>query len=145
MSAHDARVFRLDIIYPEGSREPGWRPYGWDSYLRSLPALKRRRLRKAGFSWPRERMFLSSSSAYERACLLQAFGADVQVLRSDPVTWPAHWTWEDEAGRHDAATAWLAERYDASGLPLAPEEPTAADEVRASFARFTQHFEEAGL
>ena len=122
MSGRNVRVWRLDIIYPEGSREPGWRPYGWESYLRSLPVLKRRRLRKAGFSWPRERMFLSSSSAYGRACLLQAFGAEVQVLRSDPVTWPAHWTWEDEAYR---AAPWLAS-YDASGVAIFSDEDETA-------------------
>lgn len=116
MSGRDVRVYRLEIIYPEGSRQPGWRPYGWDAYLKSLPVLKRRRLRKEGFSWPRERMFLSSSSAYERAMLLQAFGAEVQVLRSDPVTWPAHWTWEDEAYR--ARPAWAPEAFDSSGMTV---------------------------
>ena len=122
MTGRNVRVFRLEIIYPEGSREPGWQPFGWEHYLRSLPVLKRRRLRREGFSWPRERMFLSSSSAYERASLLQAFGADVEVLRSDPVTWPANWTWEDEAYR--AAPGWHRE-FDSSGLSVLSE----ADEL----------------
>ena len=91
MSGRNVRVFRLEITYPEGSRLPGWVPERWESWLRSLPPLQRRQARKAGFRWPRERMFLSSSSAYERAWLLRAFGAEVEVLRSDPVTWPAHW------------------------------------------------------
>jgi hypothetical protein len=122
MSGRNVRVHRLEIIYPEGSREPGWRPDSWDSYLRSLPVLKRRRLRKAGFSWPRERMFLSSSSAYQRAALLRAFGADVEVLRSDPVTWPAHWSWEDEAYR--AAPGWHR-TFDCSGLSVLSDEDEA--------------------
>jgi hypothetical protein len=40
------------------------------------------------FRWPRERMFLSASGAYKRAVLLHWYGADAQVLSSDPVTWP---------------------------------------------------------
>lgn len=85
-----ARVYQLDITYPEGSHEPGWRPDLWSdpAYLRSLDKEQRRRLRRAEFRWPRERMFLSSSGAYGRAWLLRAYGADVEVLASDPVTWP---------------------------------------------------------
>jgi hypothetical protein len=122
-----AHVWRLDVIYPEGSRLPGFRPYGWEAYLRSLPALKRRRMRKAGFRWPRERLFLSSSGAYERAALLRAFGADVEVYRSDPVTWPDQdpvrqdLDWERRAQRSIPAP-WLAEP-DRSGLPVTFEDP----------------------
>lgn len=134
MSGRNVRVFRLEITYPEGSRLPGWVPERWESWLRSLPPLKRRRVRKAGFRWPRERMFLSSSGAYDRAALLRAFGAEVQVLRSDPVTWPAHWTWEDEAGTGHAL---LYGAYDASGLPVLPEfgDDEAADRVLVQIAR----------
>lgn len=118
---NEARVYRLDITYPEGSREPGFRPYGWEDYLRSLPVLKRRRLRREGFRWPRERMFLSSSGAYERAALLRAFGADVTVLRSDPVRWPAQGTgWESEA--YHGAPHQRSRTFDASGLSVLPEE-----------------------
>lgn len=140
MTGRNAHVFRLDIIYPEGSREPGWQPDSWESFLRSLPPLQRRRVRKAGFRWPRERMFLSSSSAYDRACLLRAFGADVQVLRSDPVTWPAHWTWEDEAATGHALQYGA---YDASGLLLAPEETTPPGQVYREMSDFyAAYFEE---
>lgn len=133
MSGRNVRVFRLEITYPEGSREPSWRPYGWEHYLRSLPVLKRRRLRREGFRWPRERMFLSSSSAYERACLLQAFGADVEVFRSDPVTWPANWSWEDEAAR-DYGAGWLY-TPDASGLPLCHADPGLSELVPPDYLK----------
>jgi len=124
------RVWRLDIIYPEGSREPGWHPACWDDpgYLASLPRRLRKTLRRwkrAGFRWPREREFLSSSAAYDRAALLRAWGADVLVQRSDPVTWPdpvrAGEYWQD-AAMH-SPPVWLAPLIDASGLPLTLEDP----------------------
>jgi hypothetical protein len=84
-------VYALDVVYPEGSREPGWRPGCWSdpAYLKTLTRKQRRDLAGAVFRWPRERMFLSSSGAYGRAGLLLWYGADVEVLPSDPVTWPA--------------------------------------------------------
>jgi hypothetical protein len=84
------RVYWLDIIYPEGSHSPGWRPLLWSDpdYLQKLSRKDRRDLARREFRWPRERRFLSSSGAYGRAWLLRAYGADVEVLASNPVTWP---------------------------------------------------------
>jgi hypothetical protein len=84
------RVYRLVIIYPEGSHEPGWRPALWGNpeFLKALDRQARRSLKSRKFRWPRERMFLSSSGAYQRAWLLRSYGAVAEVLASDPVTWP---------------------------------------------------------
>ncbi len=81
-------VYRLDITYPPGSQNgSGYRPYHWDSILQSLPRARRWRARRTGFRWPRERLYLSSSSAYRQAGWLTFLGAAVTVRRSDPVTW----------------------------------------------------------
>jgi len=110
-----AHVWCLEIAYPEGSSRRGWRPAGWKPRLG---------LRRPGFRWPRERVFLSSSGAYRRAAYLQACGAQVNVLRSDPVTWTAACgTWEDEAavtGTNEALLPWP--EFDASGLPVTEED-----------------------
>jgi hypothetical protein len=87
------RVFRLEIEYPPGSDAPGWVPDIWPEFLAGMrDRARRRELRERGFRWPRERMFLSSSSAYARAGLLIWFGATVYVEASSPVTWPE---WQD--------------------------------------------------
>jgi hypothetical protein len=84
-----AYVYQLDITYPEGSLEPGWRPACWTDpkYVATMPRKLRRRIPKMVFQWPAERMFLSSSGAYGRAMLLHFYGAQVTVRRSNPVTW----------------------------------------------------------
>jgi hypothetical protein len=84
------RVYQVLVTYPEGSREPGWRPACWGdpAFLMSLPRKERRALAAREFRWPRERMFLSASGAYSRAMLLHWYGAGAEVLPSDPVTWP---------------------------------------------------------
>ena len=85
----EVRVYQLEIVYPEGSHEKGWRPACWSDprYLASLTRRERHDLARREFRWPRQRRFLSSSSAYARAGLLRWYGADVQVLASEPVTW----------------------------------------------------------
>lgn len=108
------RVYKLDIIYPEGSHEPGWRPACWSDpeYLRTMDRKLRRELERREFKWPRERLFLSSSGAYNRAGLLLWYGAEVTVLASDPVTWPNYDDVEavlgDDAwaGKHGSAMHW---------------------------------------
>jgi hypothetical protein len=87
------RVYRLEITYPEGSDAPGWVPACWPELLASIKDRARRReLRRRGFRWPRERLFLSASGAYKRAGLLTVFGATVFVDASWPVTWSE---WQD--------------------------------------------------
>lgn len=81
-------VYKLKVTYPEGSLEPGWRPpaqasQGWLSGLSRAARGKR----PGKFRWPRERMFLSGTSAYRRAGRLESLGARVEVYRSAPVTW----------------------------------------------------------
>lgn len=109
------RVYRLTVIYPEGSHEPGWRPESWDEFLASLTWRQRREAERRGFRWPRERLFLSSSGAYGRAALLRWMGAEVEVLASDPVTWPNYDDAADRGNWEDGCTAarWspLAEEY----------------------------------
>lgn len=93
-----AYVYRLVVTYPEGSRTPdghtapGWEPalYRDKEWRRRLPMSQRIRLSVGGgqkFKWPRERMFLSSDKAWGRAFWLKACGAEVVILRSEPVTW----------------------------------------------------------
>jgi hypothetical protein len=82
-------VYRLEVTYPPGSRQPDWRPACWSDpeFLRRLSRRARRHHRRAGFRWPAERMFLSASGARQRAGLLRWYGADVEVFRSLPVEW----------------------------------------------------------
>jgi hypothetical protein len=115
-----SRVYRLDIIYPEGSRQPGWRPASYDDprYLATLTRRQRREHLARPFRWPRERQFLSSSGAYGRAGLLRWWGADVEVYASDPVTWPnpyesVRWECSDMARWHPGL-----EEHDLGNMPL---------------------------
>lgn len=89
MSTRPVHVYELVIIYPPGSRQPGWRPASWDdpATLAGLSRKQRQELRNRAFRWPHERRFLSSSGAYGRADLLRSYGADVEVYPSEPVTW----------------------------------------------------------
>jgi hypothetical protein len=127
MSGRPVTVYRLTIMYPEGSQEPGWRPARWRAQEATLPVrgslLSRRKdrgfrkwVRDREFRWPAERRFLSSSSAYERARLLRSYGAEVAVERSLPVEWPDTCFTEDTETYHlEDEGAWL--EFDASGLP----------------------------
>jgi hypothetical protein len=105
--SRNVRVYRLEIVYPEGSHEKGWRPALWSNpeYLKTLDRQTRRDLAKREFRWPRERMFLSSSGAYGRACLLMAYGAEAEVYGSLPVTWPNLDDWGDEGWEHGETAA----------------------------------------
>jgi hypothetical protein len=132
------RIYRLDVIYPEGSHAPGWRPACWGdpALLATLDKKQRRELAKAEFYWPRERVFLSSSSAYARRNLLEWYGADAEVLASDPVTWPNLDDWEAGDGWEHGSTAfrWAADLEDAlehaREILGEPEMPELADLVR---------------
>jgi hypothetical protein len=107
------QVYRLDITYPEGCNRIGWRPELWSNpeFLATLTRQQKKDLRKRDFHWPRERMFLSSSSAYARAWLLRSYGADVEVHASEPVLWRSRPDWSDdpywESG--DTAAQWSPE------------------------------------
>lgn len=91
MSPRAVYVYRLNVLYPPGSGEPGWVPAAWPQVLAAVRDRKRRSaLRKRGFRWPRNRLYLSASGAYRRASLLEWLGASVEVQRSEEVTW-----WED--------------------------------------------------
>lgn len=96
------RVHKIEIIYPEGCREPGWHPAVWTDpeYLATCTREQRREIRRLlrkPFRWPRERLFLSSSGAYHRAGLLRFYGAQARVAASDPVTWPSDWELSGDA------------------------------------------------
>jgi hypothetical protein len=110
------RVYRLRIRYPEGSGVPGWRPPLWSDpdFLSSLTRAERSELKKRTFRWPRERMFLSSSGAWNRAGLLILYGAGVEVQPSQPVLWL-----EDDLSAMDSRDSYLdyPEGFDSSGLP----------------------------
>jgi hypothetical protein len=111
------RLYRLVIVYPDGSDVPGWRPACWSdpAFLAKLTRKARRELARTEFRWPRERLFLSSSGAHRRAMLLHWYGAAVAVRPSDPVTWQLapREGWEaDGAMRWDAGVEVLAEKLD---------------------------------
>ena len=69
------RVYRLLVIWPLGSDQPGWEPSGWE-HDPHVP-----------FVWPRVHDFLSRSGAEKRAELLRSYGCEVTVLRSKKVEW----------------------------------------------------------
>ncbi|MEU4229439.1 hypothetical protein AB0F17_34525 [Nonomuraea sp. NPDC026600] len=105
------RVHRLNVTYPEGSGQPGWRPPGWHdkhctNWVTSTPCVwdpaenccdveEEEREHGMGqidgqgcFLWPKARQFLSKRAAERRAVLLRSWGADAEVVTSDAVTWP---------------------------------------------------------
>jgi hypothetical protein len=109
MRERTVRVYRLLIAYPAGSDDPDWTPACWGEMLAAVKdRTERRSLRRRGFRWPRERMFLSASGAWSRAALLTMFGAQVTVQPSEPVTW-----WEDT----DAAEWYPVDDEDWAGVP----------------------------
>jgi hypothetical protein len=106
MGARVTRVYRLRVFYPPGSGQPGWTPGVWEQLLAEIPDKRRRRaVRRRGFRWPRERVFLSADGAYHRASRLTWLGAVAEVEASEPVTWwedrdvAGWWPGLDEAGR----------------------------------------------
>jgi hypothetical protein len=89
------RVYRLNVAYPEGSRTaeggtaPGWRPEKWQ------PGEPFSRLWDAEgadpeFAWPvyGPRRYLSKTGAGKAAEIYRRCGCTVEVVASDPVTWP---------------------------------------------------------
>jgi hypothetical protein len=102
------RIYRLDIAYPEGSREEGWQPPGWkpgDPFTHyDFPE------DEGTFRWPVERDYLSASGANARAARLRKCGCIVEVDRSERVVWDAPET-EPEPTADD--WHWLAERIKA--------------------------------
>jgi len=78
-------VYRLIVGYPPGSLEPGWEPPGWEPqfhYDYEGPV-------DDPFRWPANRLCFSASTAKRRADLFRKYGAEVEIERSAPVTWPA--------------------------------------------------------
>jgi hypothetical protein len=93
MPERATRIYKVKVTYPEGCREPGWHPARWTdpAYLLTCTREHRREIRallRKPFKWPRERLFLSSSGAWNRAWLLRFYGAEAEVLGSLPVRWP---------------------------------------------------------
>ncbi len=112
------RVFRLEIEYPPGSDAPGWVPACWPEFLAGIKdKAKRREVRRRGFHWPREHLYLSASGAWARAGLLHWFGATVFVDASDPVTWPE---WQDTSAN---GRSWEGGSTAARWEPPGPEDP----------------------
>jgi hypothetical protein len=116
-------VYYLEVRYPPGAFEPGWRPDCWSdpAFLASLSRKGRKALAKQTFRWPREHLYLSASGAAKRAGTLRWFGAEVAVRRSVPVRWPVPGpeTWIIDL--KVPGTEWpgnpYPEEFDASGLP----------------------------
>lgn len=81
------RVYRLDVTYPAGSDEPGWEPAGWEPGGYQIDDAGS--WETGEFRWPRERVYLSRKGADYKAGLLRGYGAQVTVVPSLPVEWPA--------------------------------------------------------
>jgi hypothetical protein len=94
----------LDVVYPEGSDAPGWEPPGWtpdrlelaDGSVEVLP-----------FRWPVGRRYLDQTAAKERAELLRTYGAKVEVVRSNRVSWP-----DDEDAGQQGLVSFVARHAD---------------------------------
>lgn len=80
MPARTVYVYRLNIKFPPGSDQPGWRPADYDTTW--LPEDADLRV----FSWPKRRLYLSASAAEKRAAMLRRWGCTVGIDRSAPVT-----------------------------------------------------------
>ncbi|MBG0818711.1 hypothetical protein [Planomonospora sp. ID82291] len=115
MSGRRMRIYGVAVTYPEGSDRPGWRPPGWhdrhtlwidfsgcvwDGQAQRCNAEVKETAGNFGsdydrvdedgrFRWPKERHFLSKRAAERRVALFESFGADAELVVSDPVTWPA--------------------------------------------------------
>jgi hypothetical protein len=82
------RVYRLDVTYPPGSLEPGWEPPGWDPLETDTDWVVTPDDDMAWAGWPKNRLYLSASSAQRRANRFRKYGATVEVERSELVLWP---------------------------------------------------------
>jgi hypothetical protein len=96
-------------------------PAVWPEFLAGIKdKAQRREVRRRGFRWPREHLYLSASGAHQRAGLLTWFGASVLVDASDPVTWPE---WQDtSANGRDWESGSTAARWEPPEAPE-PEDP----------------------
>lgn len=77
------RVYRLDVTYPPGSLVPGWEPAGWDPEPAPYDEDRER------FRWPVNRLCLTPTTAKRRAALFRSYGAQVEIVPSKPIEWPA--------------------------------------------------------
>jgi hypothetical protein len=77
-------AYVLDVTYPEGSFTFGWAPEDWVAPYQFGPNDE-----LDGFRWPSLRPYFSLSGATKRANLLRKYGAEVTVIRSLPMEWPA--------------------------------------------------------
>lgn len=89
-------VYKLDVVYPEGSDAPGWQPaenyeerWGTDPETGGAEVFP--------FEWPRPRRCLSYSTAKRWATQLTKWGCKVEIVRSQPVAWDE--TTSDTEGR----------------------------------------------
>jgi hypothetical protein len=124
------RVYKLEIIYPEGCGEPGWYPALWTDpeWLKTLTREQKREIKvllRKPFQWPHERLFLSRSGAVSRPMLLRCYGAEAEVHSSDPVIWPER--------RSYARQAFEAAEAEVAAADLAAEE--ARQEAARAWAR----------
>lgn len=79
MTERPTYVYKLHVLYPEGSDKAGWEPPGWEPEVHGTDG------EWIGFQWPRNKLYLSRTGAVKRAALLERFGAKVTIERSYPV------------------------------------------------------------
>jgi hypothetical protein len=83
-------VYRLVVTLLEGSTERGWEPDKWAALCDASgwPPINDD-LDETSFRWLGRKHYLSGAAANRRADLLRAFGAAVDVERSELVVWPS--------------------------------------------------------
>lgn len=82
-------AYRIDVTYPEGSREPGWEPDAWPEICKRHYWPTDDHNGDTTFRWPKPRLFLSLNGAENRARRLREVGAHAVVVRSREIEWPS--------------------------------------------------------
>lgn len=80
-------VYRLDVTYPPGSDAVDWEPPNWGEHCGEYQEPDTGAWVADDFRWPTVRMYLSRKSAENRAERLRLFGATVEVVKSERITW----------------------------------------------------------
>lgn len=85
MAERRVYVYRLDVVYPEGSDAPDWEPEGWEPMWGTEPETGAPE--RQVFRWPASRHCLTLGTAQRWATRLRNWGCKVEIERSEPVAW----------------------------------------------------------
>lgn len=93
MKRRTMHLYRLDVIYPEGSDDPSWVP-DEDEWVALCEERGYTEYWGDAFrypewpGWPTPRIYRTRHGAEKRAHYLERFGAKVTIHKSLPVQWP---------------------------------------------------------